>query len=338
METDIRRMIKRLITSIKEVIVGNDETINLVTEAAVAGGHVLDEDTPGVGKTLMMESFAKASEQKYSWIQGTPDLRPSDITGGVVLDRDTNTWNFRPGPMFADIVVMDEGNRIPPKTQASVLEAMQNKRVTVDGIHHPLPQHQMVLLTQNTRNSADVYDLPGAMVDRFAIRLAMQELSTREEAEVYERTEVETPEAKPVIGFAFDLIRKEYEMIHVDPDLRLYTSELMAAARQPEFDARYAQTEYRLGRSTRPGEWLIRLAKAGAFIEGKRFITASHLQERLFYVVNHRLKNDYGQGIDRPEGLAWIRDQYVPALIEKVPAPILSPEQLELAADLARNK
>lgn len=337
---DVRRMIEDFLDSIRKVVVGNAETIERVTEVFITGGHVLDEDEPGVGKTLMMESFAKASGLDYSWIQGTPDLRPSDITGGVVLDRETNRWDFRPGPLFANVVVMDEGNRIPPKTQAAALEAMQNRRVTVDGVHHLLPSPHMVLLTQNTRNSADVYELPEAMMDRFPIRLAMQELSVEEEALVYRRTEVEAPQAKPVNGFDINRIRKEYERIHVDPRFHGYVSALMNAARKPEdhgLASDWNQGSYKLGRSTRPGEWLIRLAKAGALLEGKRYITANLIQERLFYVLNHRLKNNFKLGINDAAGLDWVRHEYIPALLGVVPVPGVDEDDLEEAADARNN-
>lgn len=273
--------IERAVTT---VIEGKVAEIRLALTVLLAGGHLLVEDVPGVGKTALATSLAKAISAHVNRIQFTPDLLPSDVTGSGVLTGTSRTFEFQPGPVFANIVVADEINRASPKTQSALLEAMAERHVTVDGVTHDLPDPFIVLATQNPFDMEGTFILPEAQRDRFMVRMSMGYPSREAELAMVQRRERTDPAAalRPVASI--DDVRTMCAAVgamYVAPSVEQYAVDLVRATREHE--------RVRVGASPRATLHLIRAAKAWALLRGREFVVPDDIARLAVPVLAHRL-------------------------------------------------
>ena len=266
------------------VIVGKPEQTRLLTVALLADGHVLIDDVPGVAKTLLVRTVSAALCLSFSRIQCTADLLPADVTGSMIFDQRTSAFEFRSGPLFANVVLADEINRATPRAQSAFLEAMEERGVTVDGITHPLPRPFMVLATQNPVELKGTFPLPEAQVDRFLLCLRMGYPSRDDETLMLERFRAGDPlaDVAPIVG-ADDLssVRAEVRAVHVVDDVARYVVALTQATRETPL--------LRLGASPRASLALQRAAQAVAALEGRDFVIPDDVQALAAPVLAHRL-------------------------------------------------
>ena len=274
-----------VLDQVERAVVGKRDVLEAMVVALVAGGHVLIEDVPGVAKTLMARSLAAATDLSFGRVQFTPDLVPSDITGSALPTPGTNELVFQPGPLFANLVLGDEVNRAPPKTQAALLEAMEEDQVTVDGDTHVLPDPFMVIATQNPIESDGTYPLPHAQLDRFMFRLAVGPLAEADEVAVLRRRIDRGAEevALDVVLSSGDInaARKAAEAVQVDDDLLTYVTSLAAATRD--------DANVDVGASTRAAVSLVRAARARAIVRGRDFVVPDDLKVLAIPAFAHRL-------------------------------------------------
>jgi MoxR-like ATPase len=270
--------------NLARVILGKPESIERLLIAILANGHVLIEDVPGVGKTLAARALARSFHGSFRRVQFTPDLLPADITGVPVLDPRDQSFHFRPGPLFANILLADELNRATPRTQAALLEAMEERQVTVDGTSHPLPRPFIVLATQNPIEQQGVYDLPEAQLDRFLLQVTLGYPDADTEVEIISSQLLNLPiESLQPVATPADLqaAQESVRRIHVDATLLRYAVDLCAATR--------AHSEIALGASPRASLGLIRAGQASAYLRREAFVTPEILRELALPVLRHRL-------------------------------------------------
>ncbi len=260
------------------------DTLRLPLLSLLAEGHVLVEDVPGVGKTVLAKALARSLDLSFARVQFTPDLLPADVTGVNVFDQSESAFRFRPGPVFANIVLVDEINRASPKTQSALLEAMQEAQVTVDGSTHVLPRPFLVIATQNPVEYEGTYPLPEAQLDRFAVRMAIGYPPLHEEARMLTEQTTEPPldSLTPVADEA-DVVAaiEAVRSIYVEESVNRY---VVALLRHTRDDPRLA-----LGASPRAGIALLRLAKARAVIERRDFVAPEDVRAVAPSVLPHRL-------------------------------------------------
>jgi MoxR-like ATPase len=290
---EVRRLGSAVLDEVERAVVGKRPVLELVLVGLLADGHVLIEDVPGVAKTLTARSFASVLRLRFSRIQFTPDLIPSDITGSAVPDG-AGGVHFQPGPIFANLVLGDEINRAPPKTQAAVLEAMEERQVTVDGTSHALDAPFLVLATQNPLESEGTYPLPEAQLDRFLLRVTVGYPSPEDELDLLRRRVARRRAAvdlEPVLDAAgVRALQAAVETVHVADDLLTYVVSLVTATRDD------ARTE--AGASPRAALALVAAARAKAALAGRGFVVPDDVKALAVPVLAHRL-------VLRPE--AWIR-------------------------------
>ena len=266
------------------VIVGKADQTRLLTVALLADGHVLLDDVPGVAKTLLVRTLSAALGLSSSRIQCTPDLLPADVTGSMVFDQKRSEFEFRPGPLFANVVLADEINRATPRTQSAFLEAMEERGVTVDGTTHPLPRPFLVLATQNPVELKGTFPLPEAQLDRFLLCLQMGYPSREDETLMLERFRSGDPlaEVRAVVS-ADDLpaVRAAVRAVHVADDVARYMVALTQATRESPL--------VRLGASPRASLALQHAAQAAAALDGRDFVTPDDVQALITPVLAHRL-------------------------------------------------
>jgi len=271
--------------NIERRLVGKAETIDLVICALLCRGHVLIEDVPGVGKTSLVSALAKSVNGSFKRIQFTPDIMPSDITGFSALSPKTGEFEYRPGAVMSQFILADEINRTSPKTQSSLLEVMEEKQVTVDGVTYPMPQPFMVLATQNPVEFVGTYPLPEAQMDRFFMRISIGYPSVGDEMDILERyaspvTPLSTLE--PVCK-AEDVLALQDAVLQVycSKEVRSYIANLCAATRK--------HSALQLGASTRAAIALVRASQACALLDGRDFILPEDVQSMAQPVVAHRI-------------------------------------------------
>jgi len=304
--------IATIVENLGRVIHAPDETLRLVVLCLVAQGHAIIEDFPGVGKTMLAKALARSLDCSFSRLQFTPDLLPSDVTGVNVFNQQQNEFEFRPGPVFANLLLVDEVNRASPKTQAALLECMEERQVSVDGVTYPLEPPFMVLATQNPIEYEGTYPLPEAQLDRFTMRLSLGYPPLAEEARMLdEQTNAPPLDSLPAVADRADALRlaEAARAVYVEESLGRY---VVALLRQTRNDSRLY-----LGASPRAGIALLRVAKALALAEGREFVTPDDVKEVAAPVLAHRL-------ILAPEArsAALGPDELVADALARTPVPV----------------
>lgn len=280
----ISEFISKIKENVSRVVVGKEDVTDLLLVTLLSGGHILIEDVPGSGKTVLAKSFAASLGCSFKRIQFTPDLLPADITGIKYFNMKNSEFEFIPGPAFSNIVLADELNRGTPKTQSGLLECMEERTVTVDGERHDLPAPYMIIATQNPVESMGVFPLPEAQLDRFFMRVRLGYPTRDENIRILSRFEREDPlESLGAVVSADDVLkaREEVKSVFVHPDLLVYISEIV------EF-TRYKQGVV-LGASTRSCIALLKAAKAMAAVSGRNYVIPDDVKKVAVPVLAHRL-------------------------------------------------
>jgi MoxR-like ATPase len=309
---EVGRRSAALLDEVERAVIGKRDALTLVLMGLLADGHVLIEDLPGLAKTLMARSFAAACDLVFNRVQFTPDLMPSDVTGSSVYDPRSGDLQFRPGPLFTNLLLGDEINRAPPKTQAALLEAMQERQVTLDGVTRRLDRPFIVLATQNPVEYEGTYPLPEAQLDRFLLRVAMGYPSPADERDIL-ATRVarmsDEVDVRPVVdGRTLLAMQRAVETVHVADPVLDYLVALVGATR--------TSPSTQVGASPRGTVALLKVSRARAALAGRDFVTPDDVKAVAVPALAHRL-------ILRPE--LWVRgtsrDDVVRACLAGVPTP-----------------
>ncbi len=311
-DEDEGRLARALAENIRLVIKGKDEQVEMAVLALLGGGHLLVEDVPGVGKTMLARSLALSIAGEYRRIQFTPDLLPSDITGTTIFNQRNGEFEFRPGPVFANVLLADEINRATPRTQSSLLEAMDEGQVTVDGITYALPRPFFVIATQNPVEYHGTYPLPEGQLDRFSMSISLDYPSAEHEQEMVESQLAEHPVSRlrhVLRAGEVAELQAASRAVSVDPDVLAYAVSLARATREDEAIS--------LGASPRGTIFLVRTAQARAFAGGRDFITPDDVKGVASCVLAHRLIP-----ASRSRGLRESREA-VRRVLARVPVPLL---------------
>jgi len=303
---------RRLRENIQKVIVGKDEPILLTLVSVLCEGHVLIEDVPGIGKTTLARALASSLGLSYRRIQFTPDLLPSDVTGLSWFNQKTQEFEFRPGPVMSQVVLADEINRATPRTQSAMLEAMQERQVTVDGVTHPQPRPFLVLATQNPIELEGTFPLPEAQIDRFMLRVEIGYPSEVEENNILERFRSDDPlEDVEAVTTSAEILRLQEQRkgIRVEESIRNYIVKVARATRE--------HAEIELGASPRATLALYQTSQAWAAIQGRDFVLPDDVKFMAPHVLTHRLMISPKAQLRgrRPE-------EMVADIVDSVPVPV----------------
>jgi MoxR-like ATPase len=302
----------RVITNLQRVMHAPDETLQFSVLCLLAEGHLIIEDFPGVGKTSLAKAIARSVDCAFSRLQFTPDLLPSDVTGVNVFNQRSNEFEFRPGPVFANILLVDEINRASPKTQSALLECMQERQVTIDGVSYQLPPPFMVMATQNPIEYEGTYPLPEAELDRFTMRIAIGYPPLPDEAQMLSEQATDTPiDRLECVASAQEVLDgiEDAKRVFVEESLNRY---IVALLRQTRSDSRLY-----LGASPRAGIALLRVAKARALVSGRDYVEPDDIKAVAPTVLAHRL-------ILAPEARSSGLDaeDLVRSILERTPVPV----------------
>jgi MoxR-like ATPase len=281
---DIQSFGNKLISNLKKVIIGKQQTIESIVVGLLCQGHVLIEDVPGVGKTVLARSLAKSLGCSFNRLQFTPDMLPSDVTGVSIFDQSKHVFEFRPGPVFAQIVLVDEINRATPKTQAALLESMEEKQVTVDGVTHTLPYPFMVVATQNPIEYEGTFPLPEAQLDRFLLRVRLGYPNQTDEIEILERQQLQHPIETLGAVIALEELRaamEDIKKVYVSNPVKRYLVDLVNRTRQ--------SSDVYLGASPRGSLALFRTGQALAALAGRDFVLPDDIKRLAVPVLAHRV-------------------------------------------------
>jgi MoxR-like ATPase len=276
--------LKSIVENVSKVIKGKNEKIKIISSCLLAGGHVLLEDVPGVGKTMLARALAKTFDLDFKRVQFTPDLLPTDLTGLYIFEKDASQFVFKRGPLFANVLLADEINRATPRTQSALLEAMEEKQVTVEGITHNLPDVFFTIATQNPIESEGTFPLPEAQLDRFMIRIDIGYPEKDHEKEMlisqFDHHPIE--DIEPVIS-SQELKNKieEVKKIKVSDSILEYILDIVNKTRNHE--------DIKVGASPRASIVLMKLSKAFAYLEGRDFVVPDDIKYLAPYVLNHRI-------------------------------------------------
>jgi len=315
--TEASELTEDVIDEILAAVVGDQDFMETVMVGVLSRGHVLLEDVPGTGKTLTASSLATALGLEFSRIQFTPDLLPADVTGTHVFNERDRTFEFTEGPIFANVVLADEINRAPPKTQAALLEAMQERQVTVDGDTHQLPEPFFVIATQNPVEQEGTFELPEAQVDRFQIKSSLGYPEADGEFELLKRRagrDVQTPSVHPVLDVdAVRDLRQVAETVHTEDDILRYIAEIGRETRShPQVD---------VGVSPRGIQKLFESARARAIVEGREFVTPDDVKRIVEPVLAHRLVLKPEATIEGVDRRSIVQD-----VVDDIPVPTVELE------------
>ena len=309
---ELSQQAERILDEVERAVVGKRDALELVLLGILADGHVLIEDFPGLAKTLAARAFAQVTSIGFTRIQLTPDLMPSDVTGSSIYNQREGDFEFRPGPIFTNLLLADEINRAPPKTQAALLEAMQERQVTIEGTTHLLAPPFLVLATQNPIEYEGTYPLPEAQLDRFMLRVGVGYPGREDEWEVLERRlarATDEVELEPIVG-RDELIemQRAIEQVHVDRSVGLYMVDLVAATR--------SAPGIQVGASPRGSLALLKLSRCRAALAGRDFVIPEDVKAVAVPALAHRLSL-------RPE--LWVQrlrpEDLVLELLDRVPTP-----------------
>ncbi|HYQ10320.1 MAG TPA: MoxR family ATPase [Gaiellaceae bacterium] len=309
---ELRERSERILTEMEKAIVGKRGPLELILLALLSDGHVLIEDFPGLAKTLIARSFAQATSLRFARIQFTPDLMPGDVTGSQIFDQRTTDFVFRPGPVFANLLLADEINRAPPKTQAALLEAMQERQVTIENATHRLEPPFLVLATQNPIEYEGTYPLPEAQLDRFLVRISVGYPARGDEIEMLQRRlerGVDEVELEPVVDApTLVALQQALEQVHVSEAIEGYVVDIVAATRESRRLA--------VGASPRGSLAMLKLSRAKAALAGRDFVTPEDVKAVAIPALAHRLTV-------RPE--LWVQrlrgEDVVAEVLDTVPTP-----------------
>lgn len=304
----MNRVIENIKTNISKVIVGKEKTVDLLITSLIAGGHVLLEDVPGMGKTVLAKAFAKSMNMKFNRIQFTPDLLPSDVTGLSYFNQAESEFVFREGPVFTNLLLADEINRATPRTQSSLLECMGEGQVTVDGVTRVLERPFFVIATQNPVETLGCFPLPEAQMDRFLMKVSMGSMSKEHEREMIDRYICDEPLNSVEVVCDIDEIvqlQKEVREVFVHDDLRDYIVELVQGSRVGTASGvnEAGMTE---GISPRGTLALLRASQGYALVMGRDYVVPEDIKAVAVSVLAHRLiceEDDYSKKINRIEAL-----------------------------------
>ena len=281
---DIKTFSEQVVENLEKVVVGKRESLELIVIGLLCQGHVLIEDVPGVGKTVMARSLARSLDCTFNRIQFTPDMLPSDVTGVSIFNQQKREFEFRPGPVIGQIILADEINRATPKTQASLLEAMEERQITVDGVTHALPKPFMVLATQNPIEYEGTFPLPEAQLDRFLLRVRMGYPSLPNEIKILEEQQLQHPiEALKAVVKAKEVLTaiENVKEVFVSPSIKRYIVELTSRTRQSD--------DVYLGASPRGSLALFRTGQARAALMGRDHVLPDDIQAMAVPVLGHRI-------------------------------------------------
>ncbi|WP_062108890.1 AAA family ATPase [Bacillus niameyensis] len=309
--TMIKEMADNVKKNIQEVIIGKDETIDLLLVALISSGHVLLEDVPGTGKTLMAKSMAQSLSCSFKRIQFTPDLLPSDVTGIHFYNQKMGEFEFRSGPIFANIVLADEINRATPRTQSSLLECMEEKQTTIDGETHFLELPFMVIATQNPLESQGTFPLPEAQLDRFLLKVNLGYPSKEEGIAILKRFKERNPidEIQPVAGRNLILeAQKLYSKVYVSDDMLRYIMDVVEMTRSHE--------HVELGVSPRGSQALLRAVQVYAVLQGREYVIPDDVKALAKPVLGHRMVLTQMKRVGENQADAVLED-----ILTKVPVP-----------------
>ncbi len=311
--TELSEKCKEIRNEVAKAIVEKNEVIDKVMLATLANGHILFEDFPGLAKTLIANTYSRALGCDFKRVQFTPDLLPADITGSYILNRQTSQFELRKGPVFTNILLADEINRAPPKTQSALLEAMQEHQTTLEGETHRLPSPFMVIATQNPIEYEGTYPLPEAQIDRFIMRLSVGYPSVEGEAEILRRRRVRKKEDVDINQIASPQqvieMQAAIEGVHVESDIEDYIARIVQNTRK------HGQVE--VGASPRGSLALMRLSMARAALNGRDYVLPDDIKEMSVPALSHRI-------ILKPD--PWIKGIKTETIIEKVMSDIPVPK------------
>jgi MoxR-like ATPases len=318
--TDISKvssLSKQVIAEVERAVVGKRGLLEMMMASMLAGGHILLEDFPGLGKTLVARSFAKALGLEFKRIQFTPDLLPGDITGGYIFNRTKNKFELRKGPVFANIVLADEINRASPKTQSALLEAMQEGQVTIEGESLPLPEPFLVLATQNPIEYEGTFPLPEAQLDRFMFNVVIDYLPEREEVAVVMQTTGRPPEPIQPLFRGDDILRFQQVVrkVPIAEELVRYAVRLAAASRpQQNGTSEFINQWVNWGAGLRAAQNLVLGAKVRALFQNRAHVTAEDIQRLAHPTLRHRILLNY-----RAEAEGMTVEKVIDQLLETIP-------------------
>ena len=324
-ETEIRQQLEKLTplrTAIAQAIVGQTDVVEQLLIGLLAGGHCLLEGVPGLGKTLLVRTLGQALDLKFRRVQFTPDLMPSDILGTEILEEDHGTghrhFKFQPGPVFTNLLLADELNRTPPKTQAALLEAMQERTVSYAGVTHELPAPFFVLATQNPLEQAGTYPLPEAQLDRFLLHVRVDYPTADEERDIIEQTTGTRTAAVPQVMTGDEVLALQARVreVHLGADLLEWITRLVRASRPGDGAPPEVMQWVRWGAGPRAGQSLVLAAKARALLHGRFAATKADIVALAAPVLRHRLLLSFAAEAEMKGA-----DDVVAALLRAVPPP-----------------
>lgn len=311
--SSVQSLMPAVMRELSKKIVGQQKTIELLTAACLSGGHVLLEDVPGTGKTTLAASLATVFGLQYRRIQGTPDLLPSDVVGATVYNSKDGEFTFHPGPIFTNVLLVDEINRATPRTQAALLEAMAEKQVSADGVTNPLPQPFFVVATANPIESQGVFPLPEAQLDRFLVQLKLGYISADEEMDMVKRVVFPNDIAVQMVLTQAQVVEAQEQVrnIHISDTVLAYLIRLARATRDHD--------QIALGASPRAIIALTQFAQALAFVDGRAFVTPDDVKRAFGPIMAHRLQLN----------IDWMGDDGSISIVQDVLQSVAVPNERE---------